>query len=91
MSIPGLQRFYHEHFPELTPEETPVRDIEQYLRILLERDLAQNTKRRYLESLSAFFLWAMKRPRYEGISGNPAAVLLEELPKEVNQRPDCAT
>lgn len=86
-----LKRFYHEHFPELTPEETTVRDIEEYLRILVERDLKQNTKRRYIESLSAFFSWAMKRPRYEDITGNPAAVVLEEIPKQINQRPDCAT
>lgn len=86
-----LQKFYHEHFPELTPEETEVRHVEQYLGILNRRDLSQNTKRRYLESLSAFFTWAMKRPRFTEINGNPAAVLLEDIPKQVRNRPDCAT
>jgi integrase/recombinase XerD len=86
-----LQKFYHEHFPELSPEETEVRHVEQFLGILNRRDLSQNTKRRYLESLSAFFTWAMKRPRFEEINGNPAAVLLEDIPKQVRNRPDCAT
>ncbi|WP_436345560.1 tyrosine-type recombinase/integrase [Natronorubrum sp. FCH18a] len=85
-----LQKFFHEHFPELHPEEVEVLHIEKYLHILNNRDLKQNTKRRYLESLSAFFSWAMKRPRYN-ITGNPAGVLLEELPKQINDRPDCAT
>jgi integrase/recombinase XerD len=86
-----LQKFYHEHFPDLSPEETEVRHVEQYLGILNRRDLSQNTKRRYLESLSAFFTWAMKRPRFTEINGNPAAVLLEDIPKQVRNRPDCAT
>jgi len=86
-----LKKFYHQHFPELTPQETQVRHIEEYLSILGKRDLSQNTKRRYLESVSAFFSWALKRPRFDDINGNPAAVLLEELPKKIRQRPDCAT
>jgi len=85
-----LQKFFHEHFPDLHPEDVQVLHIEEYLHILNDRDLKQNTKRRYLESLSAFFSWAMKRPRYD-ITGNPAGVLLEELPKQINDRPDCAT
>jgi integrase/recombinase XerD len=86
-----LRKFYHEHFPGLHPQETEVQHIEQYLGILNRRDLSQNSKRRYLESLSAFFTWAMKRPRFEEINGNPAAVLLEDIPKKVRNRPDCAT
>lgn len=86
-----LQRFFHEHFPELAPEDVEVHHIEQYLCILVERELAQNTKRRYLESLSAFYAWAMKRPRYTEITGNPAAVVLEEIHKQIRDRPDCAT
>ncbi|MCJ0619721.1 tyrosine-type recombinase/integrase [Haloarcula hispanica] len=74
-----LRKFYHEQFPELTPAETEVRHIEEYLHELSERDLSQNTKRRYLESLSSFFSYAMKRPRFE------------EIPKLVHDRPDCAT
>jgi integrase/recombinase XerD len=86
-----LKRYYHEHFPDLSPEETEVRHIEEYLRILDDRGVSQNTKRRYLESLSAFFSYAMKRPRFENITGNPAGVVLEEIPKQIRQRPDCAT
>jgi len=86
-----LKRYYHEHFPDLSPEETEVRHVEEYLRILDDRDVSQNTKRRYLESLSAFFSYAMKRPRFENITGNPAGVVLEEIPKQIRQRPDCAT
>jgi integrase/recombinase XerD len=26
-----LKRYYHEHFPDLSPEETEVRHIEEYL------------------------------------------------------------
>lgn len=86
-----LQKFYHEHFPDLEPSETEVRHIEEYLSLLSKRDVSQNTKRRYLESLSAFFSWAVKRPRFEDINGNPAAVLLEEIPKDVKKRPNNAT
>jgi integrase/recombinase XerD len=56
-----------------------------------QRGLSQNTKRRYLESLSAFYDWTMKRPRFEDITGNPAAVVLEDIPKKIRERPDCAT
>ncbi|NLV03842.1 tyrosine-type recombinase/integrase [Haloferax volcanii] len=86
-----LKKFYHEEFPELKPEDTEVHHIEDYVMRLAQRDLSQNTKRRYLESLSAFFSYAMKRPRFEKITGNPAAVVLEEIPKQVRDRPDCAT
>ncbi|ADE02746.1 tyrosine-type recombinase/integrase [Haloferax volcanii] len=86
-----LKKFYHEEFPELRPEDTEVFHIEDYVMRLAQRDLSQNTKRRYLESLSAFFSYAMKRPRFEKITGNPAAVVLEEIPKQVRDRPDCAT
>jgi integrase/recombinase XerD len=86
-----LRKFYHEHFPSLTPAETQVYHVEEYVSILQQRGLAQNTKRRYVESLSAFFDYAMKRPRFEDITGNPAAVVLEELPRKRRERPDCAT
>lgn len=86
-----LRKFYHEHFPELTPAETQVYHIEKYVNMLSERDLSQNTKRKYVENVSAFFAWSMKRPRFEDITGNPAAVVLEDLPKEKKERPDCAT
>jgi integrase/recombinase XerD len=33
----------------------------------------------------------MKRPRFEDITGNPAAVVLEEIPRRFQERPDCAT
>ncbi|WP_254762262.1 tyrosine-type recombinase/integrase [Natrinema marinum] len=83
--------FFHDEFPDLDPEDVEVRDIERYLSRLNQRELSQNTKRRYLESLSAFYSWALQRPRYEEITGNPAAVILEEVPKNVPNRPDCAT
>jgi integrase/recombinase XerD len=85
------KKFFHEEFPELQPEDVQVRHIEKYLAQLNQRELSQNTKRRYLESLSAFYSWALQRPRYEQITGNPARVILEEIPKNVPERPDCAT
>lgn len=86
-----LQSFFHDEFPDLEPGDVEVRHIEDYIGSLAERDLSQNTKRRYLESLSSFFGWAMKRPRFEDITGNPAAVVLEEIPQVYRERPDCAT
>ena len=86
-----LCRFFEDFFPDLAPEEIEVRHIEEYVGRLDERGLSQNTKRRYLESLSAFYGFAMKRPRFESITGNPAAVVLEEIPQVYRERPDCAT
>lgn len=86
-----LREFFHEEFPAVAPGEVTVQHIEEYVGTLTQRNLSQNTKRRYLETLSAFYTWAMKRPRYTAISGNPAAVVLEEVPKVVHDRPDCAT
>lgn len=85
------KKFFHEEFPKLDPVDVEVRHIEQYLTRLNQRELSQNTKRRYLESLSAFYSWALQRPRYEEVTGNPAGVILEEIPKNVPERPDCAT
>lgn len=85
------KKFFHEEFSDKDPSEIEVRDIEKYLSTLNQRGLAQNTKRRYLESLSAFYTWAMQRPRFEEFTGNPAAVILEEIPKDVPSRPRCAT
>lgn len=84
-------RFFHEEFPEYQPCEITVGHVEDYVLELNERDVSQNTKRRYVESLSAFYSWAMKRPRFEDITGNPAAVVLEELPKKKRPRPETAT
>jgi len=86
-----LKKFFHEQFPDLTPSEVTVRHVEDYVVTLDQRGLSQNTKRRYLESLSAFYDWTMKRPRFEDITGNPAAVVLEDIPKKIRERPDCAT
>ena len=86
-----LKSFFHEEFPDLAPQDVEVRHIEDYVGALAARDLSQNTKRRYLESLSSFYGWAMKRPRFENITGNPAAVVLEEIPQKYRERPDCAT
>jgi integrase/recombinase XerD len=85
------KNFFHQEFPEVHPRDVTVRNVEKYLSRLNQRDLSQNTKRRYLESLSAFYSWALQRPRYEEITGNPAGVILEEIPKNVPERPDCAT
>lgn len=87
----NLREFFHEEVPDVEPGAVTVRHVEEYVRSLTRRDLAQNSKRRYLESLSAFYSWAMKRPRYPAITANPAAVVLEEIPKQVRDRPDCAT
>lgn len=84
-------RYFHEFLPEVHPSEVKVGDVEEYVLDLNDRDVAQNTKRRYVESLSAFYTWAMKRPRFEDITGNPAAVVLEELPKKKRPRPETAT
>jgi len=87
----NLNEFFHDEFPSLTPDAVRVQHIEEYLGSLTARGLAQNSKRRYLESLSAFYSWAMKRPRFDGITGNPAAVVLEELSYVAPDRPNCAT
>jgi integrase/recombinase XerD len=86
-----LKKFYHEHYPDTHPSDTTVGDIENYILDLDARDCSQNTKRRYVESLSAFFTWTLQRPRFEDFTGNPARVVLEEIPKEKKSRPDCAT
>lgn len=84
-------KFFHEFNPDTHPSDVTVGDIEEYVLDLNDREVAQNTKRRYVESLSAFYTWAMKRPRFENITGNPAAVVLEELPKKRLPRPNTAT
>jgi len=86
-----LQKFFHEQFPDLTLSEVTVRHVEDYVVTLDQRGLSQNTKRRYLQFLSAFYDWTMKRPWFEDITGNPAAVVLEDSPKKIRDRPDCAT
>ncbi|MCY4730458.1 tyrosine-type recombinase/integrase [Natronomonas gomsonensis] len=84
-------KFFHEHFPDTHPSDVVVGDIEQYVLIIDKRDVADNTKRRYVESLSSFYDWAMKRPRFDDITGNPAGVVLEELGRVRRERPDTAT
>lgn len=86
-----LKKVFHERFPDTSPSEMTVRDIEDYVVILDDRGVSQNTKRRYLESVSAFYDWTMKRPRFAEITGNPAAVVLEDIPKQIRERPDSAT
>ena len=49
-----LKSFFHEEFPELEPGDVEVEHIEDYVGTLADRDLSQNTKRRYLDSLSSF-------------------------------------
>lgn len=85
-------RFFHEVVPDTQPEEVRVSDIEAWVRELADRDCSANTKRRYVESLSSFYDWAIKRPHaYPDITGNPAAVVLEELDKVKRERPETAT
>lgn len=84
-------RFFHDQFPDTAPHEVHVSHIEQWVQTLADRDCSPNTKRRYVESLSSFYDWAMKRPRFKDITGNPAAVVLEELDKVRRERPDTAT
>lgn len=84
-------RFFHDHFPDTHPSDVTVGDVEQYVQALAQRDCSTNTKRRYVETLSAFYDWAMKRPRFENITGNPAGVVLEELPTTRRERPETAT
>lgn len=84
-------RFFHEWFPDTHPSEVTVGDIEEYVLDLNDREVARNTKRRYIESLSSFYTWALFRPRFEDITGNPAKVVLEEIPKEKRPRPETAT
>ncbi|WP_207587200.1 tyrosine-type recombinase/integrase [Halomontanus rarus] len=84
--------FFHEVIPDTAPDEVRVSDIEQWVQDLDARDCSANTKRRYVESLSSFYDWAMKRPHaYPDIRGNPAAVVLEELEKVRRERPETAT
>lgn len=95
-----LRKFFHKYFPERSPDEITVQHVEEFL-VRLEEDfhsertandeMSNKTKRVYLTALSSFYSWAMKRPRFDDITGNPAAVVLEEIPKESRQRPDCAT
>lgn len=44
-----------------------------------------------MESVNAFYSWAMERPKFVGIIGSLATVVLEELPKVVCDLPDYAT
>lgn len=86
-----LREFFHDQFPDLEPQDVEVIHIEDYVMALNERDLTQNSVKKYLEVLSSFYSYAMKRPHFEGITGNPAAVVMEEIPRTYRDRPDCAT
>lgn len=86
-----LKKFYHEHFPDAIPATTGTEQIEQYLAIHDEREVSQHTKRRYVESLSSFFSYAVKRERFPEITGNPPSVVFQELSRVRRDRPDCAT
>lgn len=86
-----LRKFYHDNFPDTSPASTGTGHIEVYLGILDDRDVSRNTRRRYVESLSSFFSYAVKREEFPDITSNPAAAILEELPRVTRDRPDCAT
>ncbi len=86
-----LREFFHNLFPDLEPQKVKVIHIEEYVAALNDRDLSQNSIKKYLEILSSFYSYAMKRPHFEGITGNPAAVVMEEISRVRRDRPDCAT
>ena len=86
-----LREFFHDQFPDLEPQDVEVRHIEEYVAALNDRDLSQNSIKKYLEVLSSFYSYAMKRPHFEGITGNPAAIEMEEISRVRRDRPDCAT
>lgn len=93
-------RFFHSYFPRLQPAEVQIHHIEEFLR-LIESDyepcghgnqtVTTKTKKNYINCLSGFYSWAMKRPRFEEITANPAAVVAEEIRVPDKPRPDCAT
>jgi len=74
-----LREFFHDQFPDLSPNEVEIRHVEDYLMALTERGVSQNSKKKYLEVLSSFYGYTMKRPQFEGITSNPAAVVMEEI------------
>ena len=86
-----LREFFHDEFPDLEPSEVEVLHVEDYVTALNDRDLSQNSIKKYLEVISSFYSYAMKRPHFEGITGNPAAVVMEEISRVRRDRPDCAT
>ncbi|MBV0901412.1 site-specific tyrosine recombinase/integron integrase [Haloarcula salina] len=86
-----LREFFHDQFPDLSPDEVEIRHVEDYLMALTDRGVSQNSKKKYLEVLSSFYGYTMKRPQFEGITSNPAAVVMEEIPRIRPDRPDCAT
>jgi integrase/recombinase XerD len=94
-----FHRFFHDYFPQLSPEEVEVEHVEEFLR-LLENDyeprsgntgLTAKSKKTYLNRLSSLYSWALKRPAYPEINSNPAAVVAEEIRVKSKSRPDCAT
>lgn len=95
-----LYKLFHEYFPDKEPGEITVGDMEEYIR-LLEKDfegkntannrMTNKTKKTYLNHVSSFYSWAMKRPRFEEITGNPAGVVSEEIQYSRRERPECAT
>lgn len=86
-----LREFFHDQFPDLEPQEVEVIHIDDYVANLNDRDLSQNSIKKYLEVVSSFYSYAMKRPHFDGITGNPAAVVMEEISRVHRDRPDCAT
>lgn len=86
-----LREFFHDQFPDLEPGDVEIRHVEDYLMALTKRDVSQNSKKKYLEVLSSFYNYTLKRPQFEDITSNPAAVVMEEIPRIRPDRPDCAT
>jgi integrase/recombinase XerD len=87
----SVSKLFHHFYPEKHPTELTVGDVEEWVMDMNDRGLSDSSKRRYVENLSSFYQWAVKRPRFEDISGNPAGIVLEELPRTTRERPDTAT
>ncbi|AKU08293.1 integrase [Haloferax gibbonsii] len=86
-----LREFYHDQFPDLNPDEIRTGHVENYVIALDERGVSQNSKKKYLEVLSSFYNYMLKRDEFESITSNPAAVVMEEISRIRPDRPDCAT
>ncbi|WP_082220673.1 phage integrase N-terminal SAM-like domain-containing protein [Haloferax gibbonsii] len=60
-----LREFYHDQFPDLNPDEIRTGHVENYVIALDERGVSQNSKKKYLEVLSSFYNYMLKRDEFE--------------------------
>lgn len=96
----SLGYFFHDYFPQLTPQDAEVHHFEQFLQKLennydskrsVNDSITDRTKHSYLSNISSFYNYALKRPNFPEITANPAQVVLEEIPHNHRDRPDTAT